>query len=693
MKAGKHTVRELFFNKYVDQIIIPEIQRDYVWGKDQVAGLLATICEGYEKYLVDSKEQFAEIADFALRKDLQTFVKKRECSTNIGFIYAYENEQLPGYYFLIDGQQRLTTIYLLLLALTSEHIQNRTKFEQTYFPDRRTKLDYRVREVSSIFLNKFVTEHLKHAKVDFKELTLYYHTTYDYDTTVQNLLQNFSFIKDFVLSDKIDQGSFFDYVENFVEFQYFDTSVSEQGEELYIYMNARGEQIQDNENLKAAFLSQLTAIEIKNSFGKKWEDWQDFFWNNKGKNKNADIGFNEFLKCIAAFEQYKNRGSKFYTKKEFDSNGTNVIDVSANLTLEKIEEYMESFKYINERWKNYAATRNYSKWMVEALRIFWRIFNESSINWFADYTDDNRATERRAMVYCWSVLSFIRERLNHGLVDGEAFRLLRIYYVRYNNNDRSVNSITSEVKLQTTAGIWKESRYSDERKKFEILESSLPENRRKIEELIWEIEDHPLNLDGSGYGLVNFSHLLTPIQDVSIESLRKLIVKFNELFPSGSNSNLKLQGFLLNYGAFYVRVSPWYYSNYRFDDWKRTIRGLGSESNEHVFRVFWDEFYAYEGSLDAFIIHKNFPPIEYQNVRNLHDQLIWYAKMLEDRMWQKGCYIAFHPEYGRDVIFKSQHLMFNTKGDMRSWGHINELSTLLSKEVLISLELSTDNDE
>jgi uncharacterized protein with ParB-like and HNH nuclease domain len=35
MKAGKYSVRELFVNSYIDQIIIPEIQRDYVWGEEQ----------------------------------------------------------------------------------------------------------------------------------------------------------------------------------------------------------------------------------------------------------------------------------------------------------------------------------------------------------------------------------------------------------------------------------------------------------------------------------------------------------------------------------------------------------------------------------------------------------------------------------------------------------------------------------
>ena len=33
MKSGKYTLRELFLNKNIEQIIVPEIQRDYVWKK------------------------------------------------------------------------------------------------------------------------------------------------------------------------------------------------------------------------------------------------------------------------------------------------------------------------------------------------------------------------------------------------------------------------------------------------------------------------------------------------------------------------------------------------------------------------------------------------------------------------------------------------------------------------------------
>jgi uncharacterized protein with ParB-like and HNH nuclease domain len=49
MKAGKYSVRELFVNSYIDQIIIPEIQRDYVWGEEQTVGLLESVLGGLQQ--------------------------------------------------------------------------------------------------------------------------------------------------------------------------------------------------------------------------------------------------------------------------------------------------------------------------------------------------------------------------------------------------------------------------------------------------------------------------------------------------------------------------------------------------------------------------------------------------------------------------------------------------------------------
>jgi uncharacterized protein with ParB-like and HNH nuclease domain len=309
MKAGKYSVKELFVNRYVQQIIIPEIQRDYVWKDEQVIGLLDSIKKDYDKFKTVNVPKITP-TDNELEIAFEIFYKKRNNGSNIGFIYAYNDDQYSGKYFLIDGQQRITTIFLMLLVLAYKNEQIKEKFIKTYFADNILKLDYKVRESAHHFLEEFVNQALK-KETDFIDQNWYFRNKYDSDTTIKNLLANFSVIQEFY-QNKLpeDLESFYDYVESFVEFWYFDTNISEQGEELYIYMNARGEQMQANENIKADLLSELDNIEDKNKYGKLWEDWQDYFWINRGGNDNADNGFNTFLSWCQLLKSIENRYEK-----------------------------------------------------------------------------------------------------------------------------------------------------------------------------------------------------------------------------------------------------------------------------------------------------------------------------------------------------------------------------------------------
>ncbi len=91
MKAGKYSVKELFVNRYMQQIIIPEIQRDYVWKDEQVLGLLDSIKKDYDKFKTVTVPKIIP-TDNELEKAFEIFYKKRNNGSNIGFIYAYNDD-------------------------------------------------------------------------------------------------------------------------------------------------------------------------------------------------------------------------------------------------------------------------------------------------------------------------------------------------------------------------------------------------------------------------------------------------------------------------------------------------------------------------------------------------------------------------------------------------------------------------
>ena len=291
MKAGKYTIKELFLNNNVEQIIIPEIQRDYVWGEEQILSLLASIYDDYNSF----KNCSPAIAsgDKTINDMFQQFYKKQKHSSNIGFIYAYNDAEYKDKYFLIDGQQRLTTIYLLIFALYNA--VDKDKFNKYYFHKEILKLDYKVRESAHEFLFNFILNIQGDAELKEIKNQYWYLSLYDSDITIQSILRNYIIIEKFLSDNNLD-NKFLDYIENYTEFWFFDTSISKQGEELYLSMNSRGEAMQTNENIKALLLKDLDPDE-KKMYGEKWEDWQHFFWENRNAKENADDGFNEFIKC------------------------------------------------------------------------------------------------------------------------------------------------------------------------------------------------------------------------------------------------------------------------------------------------------------------------------------------------------------------------------------------------------------
>lgn len=421
MRAGKYNFQELFVNRYVDQIVIPEIQRDYVWSKPQVEGLLSSISEDFNRFqnadipVIDSEIEAFELNQ--LNRDFADFYRQRNHSSNIGFIYAYSDQQYEGRYFLIDGQQRVTTLYLVLLLLASR-TGLESDFNKNYCSNGLPKLDYRVRESACSFIRKLVPYVLSESNVDIKEQS-WYLNSFENDITVRNILNNLSVVEEWLESKKLEEAQFYQYLNSYTEFWYFDTNISAQGENLYIYLNARGEQVQGNENLKAELLSHLPSIEHKNKMGKEWENWQDLFWRmrKKGRSKaqvkglNADRGFNEFLNCISGLQVYLKGTSNVWLGSDKSIEPTSTL-LSQVLSFELIEKYIGVISFIEAQQAAICELYPYSNWIEHCLHEFWSLINTGQTAWVIDYSNDRLSTERRRMVFLWGIFHWVEQALS-----------------------------------------------------------------------------------------------------------------------------------------------------------------------------------------------------------------------------------------------------------------------------------------
>ena len=83
-----------------NMFVIPDLQRDYCWGNIKPKGLNKTLAYTF----------CADLLNAAKSHDLTKGTK-----LSYGIIYTYEYPET--FYYLSDGQQRLTTLYLIVGVL------------------------------------------------------------------------------------------------------------------------------------------------------------------------------------------------------------------------------------------------------------------------------------------------------------------------------------------------------------------------------------------------------------------------------------------------------------------------------------------------------------------------------------------------------------------------------------------------
>lgn len=692
MKAGRYNIRQLFANKDIHRIVVPEIQRDYVWQEDKVTGLLRSILEDYRQYLECIVPEVGWSDDSGLAEPFKMWYLEQKHSSSIGFIYAYRDSDIEDNYFLIDGQQRLTTLLILLLTLASRNVDIKEKFQKSFLDEGKLRFEYQVREAAHKFLLNFVSYCLN-PQGKLKDQTWFY-SYYNFDTTISSICDNFDTINDFLENIGIDEMHFFDYTCEHILFWYFDTSISEQGEELYIYMNARGESMQDHENLRANLIGKVTSRSPlpfktnphsndnpKDIWAIEWEEWQDFFWKRRypEKNENADKGFNEFLACISGLENYINGKKDFLSKSIFDREAAkpqssllyNKQLTALQLTqLRKIESYIRGLRYLHEYAPKFSKKYEYNGWIQRAIRDIWDLINIHRTNWFADLGDSNRGDEHNRMVFLWSLFHYLSNIDLGKIMEDVFFRSLRVIWLRYHNYSRSVARIKDSVADLIANGPWHLSvnLSAEEKVKHPYLVMQKENRIRAIESCIWEIEDHTLNLVGKGKSS-NSSHLVDYSSFPDLGLLTKIRETFYYLFPKPTSVERyhTIRTLLLFYGPYWKRVSPYHYQNFDFSDWERIIR----ESDGAAFRMFFNDCVNATGVdiLESIFEKKGKEFLsstqDWEDIADWPDQLRIYALALRNKIWDMGSYMQVWDSQA-GLLFAKTHRIYNSGRDGRS---------------------------
>ncbi len=252
----KYTFLQLL--KKYEGIKIPIIQRDYAQGREDT---IATNIR--QEFLSNIKE--AIINDSEL---------------NLDFVYG--NVNTKNFFEPLDGQQRLTTLFLLYLYAYKKDYQDCNLLK---------KFSYETRVSTREFFEELTEQNFKFEKdISLKqtiENLLFFHPQWISDPTVSACLNTLEDIhKKFCdienLYKKLNNISFY-----LLDIENFNLS-----DDLYIKMNSRGKALTCYENLKAQILKwmKMTNYPDTEQFSKNIDtDWSKFLWNIEKSSKNADI--------------------------------------------------------------------------------------------------------------------------------------------------------------------------------------------------------------------------------------------------------------------------------------------------------------------------------------------------------------------------------------------------------------------
>ena len=301
----KLNIRTLL-NEY--SFVVPEIQREYVWG---------------------NKANELVISQFL--KDIDNKVGKGE--TNIGFLYSYKSGEE---HYLIDGQQRYTTLILLLHYIT---VKEGAEMHDDYIKMHRldsalSAFAYRVRSQTDSFLKNL----LKSSAINSKTIKQqkWFKSVYEEDVTVHSMMDALDIIDGlYGTFSNLNSAN----ILSKVLFWYFDVDKTSQGEELYITMNSRGEKLTDSEQIKPRLLNKVENAIEKETYGKKWDNWEEFFFDNrirKGRTiESIDTAMNNVIRLVL----------ELVTCGEHDK--IKPIEDANHISLDDVEQYMLSIENLS----------------------------------------------------------------------------------------------------------------------------------------------------------------------------------------------------------------------------------------------------------------------------------------------------------------------------------------------------------
>ena len=380
------------------KIKIPKMQRNYAQGREEI-----DVKQKRENLLSDIFDA------------LQNHTK-----LDLNFIYGTITKD--SLFIPIDGQQRLTTLFLLYwyFMQLSNNLDEISK-------KKLLKFTYETRDVTRQFCNRLVND----VKINFNSIKdnyiekvikdyYWFFQDFEYDSSISSMLVMLQSIHNKASEIGLEQCKNYWNIlisENCpITFLFLNIDDIGLTDEIYIKMNARGKPLTEFENFKAQLTSYLEKKGEK-CFSEKIlqkfnGEWAQFFWSLQYNNKNKIIFddqimilfkylmFNEFIcnnkPCNTTaqnltrltLKSLRNESTFEFTNRLFKDEFKNVYEFKNEYPVVNENTFKKIYKIINTLSKHYSENHNlkflnydlYKKIYFNEDEYFYKLVSDSNFS-------------------------------------------------------------------------------------------------------------------------------------------------------------------------------------------------------------------------------------------------------------------------------------------------------------------------
>ena len=636
------TLLEFAQNKKIE---IPIFQRDYAQGRND---------KTTDKIRKDFVSSLIEALD-------------KNTPIELDFIYGREVDNTIT---LIDGQQRLTTLFLLHWYI-SQRIGKIDAFNNI-------KFSYATRDYAKDFTAKLTTG--EDFKIDFTQATLstelkdknWFYDDWQHDPTVSGMLNTLDEIHKQLRDKTIDH--YWSLLEQdkqgIITFYWLDLEEHQLTDELYLKMNARGKQLSNFENFKACLVKRINDEQWESkekneeTFSYKMDTtYTDLFWKYRGNVNVIDYEVTNFFAGMAMI-------GYAFKEKNSEAQQRRVQELFNNPLSVRVEDFEESDFNLFMSYLNFYST-------VENISIetnLWKYYNtDNKRGFFEEFIkDENKGTgevykgatyKQRVFFYAITNL-FIKVKDNKAKIE-EFIQVVR--NIIENETIDSAETFAGAIKLMRELLKGSQDIYSYLSKtaiQSKFASYQVAQEKQKAErilanpewkDVIWEAEEHLMFKGDIGFLLLETEN--------NLDLFKKRYEVAKEMFDEGGVKGKYRENALL-LRALITRLDHWSLVwNLNFDssrdNWKAYILKTMYKEKENRITKHFLTLLDNEDKLDVFITEE--PSLEKNNenfelykktLKNLYQTELLIAICEKCYLrWESENYILY-PYNGRKEQFK-----------------------------------------